>query len=88
MDKFETLKDVRVSHAYTTDSAFLYNSYYITPCILKAVINEYLRQVEPKQLHDFMITYGYKNSKSITEDLMHDYFVNGSVEKMNKLSIA
>lgn len=87
VNKFETLKDVRVSHVYTTNSAFLYNGYYITPCILQSVINEGLRMLNPSSMSMYMDVYGYnkKDYKGMTKDIMDDYFMNNTMDRLTMI---
>lgn len=87
VDKFETLKDVRVSHTYTTDSAFLFNGYYITPCILQSVINEGLQRLNKSSMELYMDIYGYtkKDYKGMTNDIMHDYFVENNTDRLSMI---
>ena len=84
-DKFESIEDARMSHVYTVDSAFLYHDKdYITPCILQAVIAEGLKNMRKSNIDLYLQTYGYnkKDYKLITKDILDDYFINDSLERL------
>lgn len=86
VDKWQDVADKRASHVYkSTESAFIYKGYYITPCILKHVINSVLKKIDSKNMLKFYALY-YSGCKvkndTIIHDCLNDLFNNDSNEKL------
>lgn len=86
VDKWQDVADKRASHEYkSTESAFIYKGYYITPCILKHALNSVIKNIKNDNMIKFYALYygGCKvKNDVIIEDCLKDLFVNDSNERL------
>ena len=89
VDKWQDVADKRASHEYkSTESAFIYKGYYITPCILKHALNSVIKNIKNNDMIKFYALYygGCKvKNDVIVEDCLKDLFVNDSNERLTML---
>ena len=88
-EKFESVLDKRASHEFkSTESAFLYKGYYITPCILRSVIEYAWNDCEKESQRKYLEKYynGKKqNIVTIASDCLSDMFNKNDIERLTML---
>ena len=88
-DKFTNTFDARIKHVYTnTESAFIYNGYYITPCILFVIIKEAWKSIDKNKQNEFLKRFyeGKKTDiKKIADDCLFNMFNNNDIERLTML---
>ena len=88
-DKFESVLDKRATHEFkSTESAFLYKGYYVTPCILRSVIeyawNDCTKENQRKYLEKYY--NGQKqNIVTIASDCLSDMFNKNDIERLTMI---
>lgn len=89
LEKYGDIKNKALTHEYkSTESAFIYKGYYITPCMLRNVINNVLRKLSICDLNKFYNLYydGKKPQKDvIANDCLNDLFNNDNMERLQVL---
>lgn len=87
--KFESVFDKRVTHEFkSTESAFLYKGYYVTPCILRSILelawNDCTKESQKQYLQKFY--NGNKTDfKTIANDCLSDMFNKNDIERLTML---
>ena len=85
-DKFESVFDKRATHEFkSTESAFLYKGYYITPCILRSVIElawNDCGKSEQKQYLERFYNGQKQNIVTIATDCLADMFNHDNIERL------
>lgn len=87
--KFESVFDKRATHEFkSTESAFLYKGYYITPCILRSIIelawNDCKKDSQKEYLQKFY--NGQKQSiQTIATDCLADLFNKNDIERLTMI---
>lgn len=85
-DKFESVFDKRATHEFkSTESAFLYNGYYITPCILRSIIELAWNDCEKQSQKEYLQKFynGQKqNVQTIATDCLADMFNNNDISRL------
>ena len=86
-DKFTTVFDARATHEFkSTESAFIYKGYYITPCILRDIINLAWNDCTKEQQKQFLSKF-YNDCKkvdikTIATDCLADMFNNNNIDRL------
>ena len=89
-DKFATVFDARATHEFkSTESAFIYKGYYITPCILRDIIelawNDCKKEYQKEYLQKFY--NGEKqNIKTIASDCLADMFNKDDISRLSLIN--
>jgi hypothetical protein len=85
-DKWQGVFDERINHEYkSTESAFLYNGYYITPYILTSLINKAWSELTKENQKEYLDKFynGQKiKTNDIVNDCLFDMFNNDSIERL------
>ena len=72
VEKWADVVDKRITHNYkSTESAFIYKGYYITPCILRSVINNAIKSIDKNKMQTFYNEY-YNGNKVKNDVIIHD----------------
>lgn len=86
-DKFQTVFDARATHEFkSTESAFLYKGYYITPCILRDIIELAWKDCTKEQQKEYLKRF-YNNDckidiKTLASDCLADMFNHDNVDRL------
>ena len=87
--KFEAVFDERATHEFkSTESAFLYNDLYITPCILKVIISEAWKNCTKESQREYLERFYNGNKtdiKTIINDCLADMFNKNDLERLTYL---
>jgi hypothetical protein len=85
-DKWQGVFDERINHEYkSTESAFLYNGYYITPYILTSLINKAWSELTKENQKEYLNKFYNGNKVKVNEianDCLFDMFNNDSIERL------
>lgn len=89
VDKWQDVADKRASHEFkSTESAFIYKGYYITPCIIKHAVNSILKKIKADDMCKYYALY-YAGNKvkndTIINDCLSDLFNNDNNERLQML---
>ena len=88
-DKFESVFDKRATHEFkSTESAFLYKGYYITPCILRSVIElawNDCGKAEQKQYLEKFYNGQKQNIQTIATDCLADMFNKDDISRLTMI---
>lgn len=86
-DKFQTVFDARATHEFkSTESAFLYKGYYITPCILRDIIelawNDCTKEQQREYLSKFYNDCKKVDIKTLATDCLSDMFNHDNIDRL------
>ena len=86
-DKFQSVFDARATHEFkSTESAFLYKGYYITPCILRDIIelawNDCTKQQQREYLKRFYNNDCKISIKELATDCLSDMFNHNNIDRL------
>lgn len=88
-DKFESVFDKRATHEFkSTESAFLYKGYYITPCILRSIIELAWNDCEKQSQKEYLQKFynGQKqNIQTIATDCLADMFNKDDISRLTMI---
>lgn len=89
IEKWGDVKNKAITHEFkSTESAFIYKGYYITPCIIKHAINSVLRKIKANDMCKYYALY-YAGNKvkndTIINDCLSDLFNNDNNERLTML---
>ena len=88
-DKFQTVFDARATHEFkSTESAFIYKGYYVTPCILRSILelawNDCTKESQKQYLQRFY--NGNKTDfKTIANDCFADMFNKNDISRLSMI---
>ena len=89
-DKFISVFDKRATHEFkSTESAFIYKGYYITPCILRDIIELAWNDCKKQYQIEYFNKYynGEKqNIKTIASDCLSDMFNKDDVSRLSLIN--
>lgn len=89
-DKFISVFDKRATHEFkSTESAFMYKGYYITPCILRDIIELAWNDCKKQYQIEYFNKYynGVKqNIKTIASDCLSDMFNKDDVSRLSLIN--
>lgn len=89
-DKFTSVFDARATHEFkSTESAFIYKGYYITPCILRDIIELAWKDCKKEYQKEFINKFYNGNKtdfKTIANDCLADMFNNDNVERLSLIN--
>ena len=86
VEKWSDVVDKRITHNFkSTESAFIYRGYYITPCIIAKVMNSVLKAITKTSMQMYYDVY-YSGNKvkndTIINDCLTDLFNNDNNERL------
>lgn len=88
-EKFESVLDKRATHEFkSTESAFLYKGYYVTPCILRSVIEYAWNDCKKENQRKYLEKYynGQKqNIVTIASDCLSDMFNKNDISRLTMI---
>jgi hypothetical protein len=89
-DKFISVFDKRATHEFkSTESAFIYKGYYITPCILRDIIELAWNDCKKQYQIEYFNKYynGEKqNIKTIASDCLSDMFNKDDISRLSLIN--